>query len=203
MLRSVKPTDSEIMERVQNGDHEVFGTLVSRYAPRLCRFAESKLGDAALAEDVVQETFLAAFAARGTYNPQFAVTTWLWTILLNLCRRHWRRSRSGSASVWEDWDAATADPADRHAASPLSELILSEDERRVHELLTRLPEVQADALRLRFFGGLSFQEIASTMDCSLSGAKRRVKTGLERLAYLIRSLDHSGKTPTGPQTESE
>lgn len=182
-------TDADIMARVQTGDREVFGILVTRYAPRLLRVAESKLGDAALAEDVVQETFLAAYGARATYNPHFAVSTWLWTILLNFCRRHWKRSRSRSASVWETWDAARPDRADDETPSALMALIHAEDRQRLHELLAELPEPQADALRLRFFGGLSFDEIATTMDCSLSGAKRRVKTGLEKLSTRIHSLE--------------
>ena len=51
------------------------------------------------------------------------------------------------------------------------------------------PRVQADALRLRFFGGLKFEEISETMQCSLGTAKNRVKWGLMRLAELVRQAD--------------
>ena len=179
-------TDADIMKRVQSGDREVFELLVSRYASRLRRVAESKTGDAALAEDLVQETFLAAYGARTTYNPEFALSTWLWTILLNLCRRHWRRTRNRSQTGVPTWTAEDQSP------DALEELINAEDKQRVHDLLNQLPETQADALRLRFFGGLSYDEIAATTNCSLSGAKRRVKTGLERLSQRIRSLESTG-----------
>jgi RNA polymerase sigma-70 factor, ECF subfamily len=184
-------SDADIMARVQAGDREVFGVLVRRYAVKLLRVADSKLGDAALAEDLVQETFLSAYRARASYNPRFAVSTWLWTILLNLCRRHWQRTRRRSVSLWEQWNAECPEPSDDEAPSPLSLLIAGEDRRRLHEMLAQLPEPQADALRLRFFGGLAFEEIAATMECSLSGAKRRVKTGLERLSNHIRSLEQT------------
>jgi RNA polymerase sigma-70 factor (ECF subfamily) len=194
-------TDSDIMVRVQAGDREVFGVLVARYASRLQRVAASKVGDAALAEDLVQETFLAAYGARATYNPEFAFSTWIWTILLNLCKRHWRRSQRDSQAEESSWfSGATED----RAPDALTELIHAEDRRRVHAWLNLLPEAQADALRLRFFGGLSFDEIATTMNCSLSGAKRRVKTGLERLSQRIRSLDTSdNRSPVGLRKEEQ
>jgi RNA polymerase sigma-70 factor (ECF subfamily) len=66
--------------------------------------------------------------------------------------------------------------------SPLDEVLAREDGRLVHELLSRLPEVQADALRLRFFGGLTFPEIAAAMQCSEPGVKHRVKAGLMTLS---------------------
>ena len=181
-------TDADVMKRVQAGDREIFGLLVTRYAPRLLRVAESKTGDANLAEDLVQETFLAAYGARATYKSEFAVSTWLWTILLNLCRRHWQRSRSRARTQADLW---TTFRAEDPAPDALSELICAEDRRRIHQWLFLLPETQADALRLRFFGGLSFDQIAAAMNCSLSGAKRRVKTGLERLSQRIRSLEPS------------
>jgi RNA polymerase sigma-70 factor, ECF subfamily len=182
-------SDADIMARVQAGDREAFGLLVSRYASRLLRFADSKLQNADLAEDLVQETFLSAYRARGSYDARFAFSTWLWTILLNLCRRHWQRTRRRPVSLWEQWDAACAEPPDQQTPSALSLLIAGEDRHRLHALLEELPEPQADALRLRFFGGLAYEEIAATMECSLSGAKRRVKTGLERLSNHIRSLE--------------
>jgi RNA polymerase sigma-70 factor (ECF subfamily) len=66
-------------------------------------------------------------------------------------------------------------------------VLATERQTRLAALLDELPEPQADALRLRFFGGLRFEDIARTMDCSLSGAKRRVQTGLIKLAERIRA----------------
>src|SRR5580704_7969284 len=82
------------MCRVQAGQIELFDVLVRRYRGPLLNVAWSKLGDPTWAEDAVQETFLAAFAARATYNPRFAFRTWVWTILLNLCRRQWQRRQT-------------------------------------------------------------------------------------------------------------
>ncbi|HTI49490.1 MAG TPA: RNA polymerase sigma factor [Planctomycetaceae bacterium] len=183
------PSDVEIMRRIQGGEVELFDLLVARYRSALLRVAWSKLGNAAWAEDVVQETLLAAFAARGSYKPQFAFRTWLWTILLNLCRRQWQRRegrpREQSCSGPDAWNAnGAAEPSTGETG--LAHALRTERREHVHQLLLRLPEAQADALRLRFLAELPFAEIALTMGSSLSAAKQRVRHGLLSLATLLR-----------------
>jgi RNA polymerase sigma-70 factor (ECF subfamily) len=70
-------------------------------------------------------------------------------------------------------------------ASPVDALLASESRGNLHALLARLPPIQADAVRLRFFGGLKFQEIAGAMDCSLTTAKMRVKQGLLQMSAWL------------------
>jgi RNA polymerase sigma-70 factor (ECF subfamily) len=64
-------------------------------------------------------------------------------------------------------------------------LLAKERAAQLEALLARLSLAQADALRLRFFGGLKFQEIADTMQCSLNTAKNRVRDGLARMAEML------------------
>jgi len=166
--------DQLLMQRVQAGDHAPFVELVDRYRPRLLRFSQSSLRDSQLAEDVVQETFLAVFQARQTYNPSFAFSTWVWTILLNLVRRTRgriaKRQAREAAAYSSRPDLATGQPA--------------EDREQLDHWLLHIPESEADALRLRYFGELSFDQIAASMESSVSGAKLRVRNGLERLSEL-------------------
>jgi len=188
----VELDDVQIMCRVQAGEVELFDELVRRYRGPLLNVAWSKLGDSTWAEDVVQETFLAAFAARATYNPRFAFRTWVWTILLNLCRRQWqcRQVRPGEQSLGTSQSPELrgyCEPVTHETA--LGNILSVERQAAVHGLLTQLPDVQADALRLRFFGGLQFSEIALAMDSSVSAAKQRVKNGLVALAEYVR---HNG-----------
>ncbi len=175
-------SDADIMRQVQSGRTELFEQLVDRYRGRLLRFARSKLGDVGPAEDVVQETLLAAYSARHTYDPRFAVSTWLWTILLNLCRREWRRARTRATQSITDVEPATSETG-------LTRLLEGERRELLGRLLDELPEAEADALRLRFFGGLKFEEVADAMQSSLSGAKVRVRKGLERLSRRLRDLE--------------
>jgi len=182
--------DSQIMRQVQEGRFEPFDELVRRYRGALLRVAESKLGNAAWAEDAVQETFIAVFAARDTFNPSFAFRTWLWTILLNVCRRQLKRRARQPQSVPTHIAFASSSKLTSeepvHHESGLTRAILNERDAKLREVLLKLPDAQADALRLRFFGGLQFQEIADAMDCSLNGAKMQVKKGLLALAETLR-----------------
>lgn len=189
-------SDEELMGRVQAGDTAVFAELVRRYQPALARVAASRLGQADWADDAVQETFLAAFKGRHTYRPPHSFRTWLWTILLNQCRRSWKvRARRPRVRGWGDEPAELVEPAvfqasvERGESSPLARLLAQERAGLVDELLKQLTPVQADAVRLRFFGGLKFEEIAEATGCSLGTAKSRVKWGLLRLAELVRHAE--------------
>lgn len=176
------------MARVNRGETDCFAELVRRYQPALVRVAASRLGRADWAEDVVQETFLAAFKSCASYDPRFGFRTWLWTILLNQCHGHYqRRARSLPVEpLTGELEQSVGQGSDEHReSSPLAELLAKERAAQLEALLAQLTLAQADALRLRFFGGLKFHEIAETMQCSLSTAKNRVRFGLTRMAELL------------------
>jgi RNA polymerase sigma-70 factor, ECF subfamily len=198
--------DARIMQQVQQGEFALFDELVHRYREPLVRVACSKLGDPAWAEDAVQETFLAVFAARHTYNPQFAFRTWLWTILLNACRRQLKRRhnrpREFARSPLEATAAAPLPEPECHDTG-LSRLLLTERREQLAALLDELPEVQADALRLRFYGGLKFSEIAEAMGSSLGAAKVRVKNGLLTLASRLRDEGYGYGDADGADDEGD
>jgi RNA polymerase sigma-70 factor (ECF subfamily) len=180
-------SDAALVARVRAGQTECFDELVRRYQPALARVARSRLGRADWAEDVVQETFLAAFKSCASYDPRFSFRTWLWTILLNQCRGHYQRRWRGVATerLGGEHEISKQTRDEHPAGSPLVSLLAKERAERLEAILAQLTAVQSDALRLRFFGGLKFQEIADAMQCSLNTAKLRVRTGLVRMAELL------------------
>lgn len=188
-------TDDQIMLRVLDGQPELFEELVRRHRPSLLRTAQHTLRNHALAEEAVQDTFLAAYAKRATFDPQYPFRGWLWTILLNACRTIGRREqrrtdRPGHQSIHDEHIQP------RSADDAFASVLDAERNALLSQHLDHLPDVQADALRLRFFGGLTFEEIATAMDSSLNGARQRVKRGLERLAASIRHA-HSSDSDEG------
>ncbi len=190
MLAAVAALDAQspdglLVAATLAGDDEAFALLMQRYQGALLKAAISRVGRREIAEEAVQEAFLCAHRWLATYDSRFSFRTWLWTILLNQCARHGKReARQGVQARGEQANVELA-----ASASPLDALLAREVSERLHELLTRLPEAQADALRLRFFGGLTFPEIAAAMSCSEAGAKNRVKTGLLKLAgWLNRNV---------------
>lgn len=174
-------TDTEIMLRVQAGDVGLYAVLVDRYRIRLNRFAQSKLNNASDAEDLVQETFLAAYHSRNSYSAEFAFSTWIWTIALNLSRKQFRRENR-EAAVQREF--ARNSVKQSNLENPVEVMLQAEKQDLLNEWLSQLPDYQSDAIRLKFFGGLRYEEIALAMDCSVSGAKRRVKVGLQKLFVI-------------------
>lgn len=193
--------DAEIMQRVIAGDLRSFDELVRRYREPLLRVAWSKLGHREWAEDVVQEAFLAAFAARETYNPDFAFRTWLWTILLNLCRRQWQRRAKQGQTLHESFQTRAdgrciAEPVSHE--SGLAHMLATEQRQEVLRLIARLPEPQGDAIRLRFFANMKYDDIAATMDSAVSTAKVRVRNGLVALTQMLRAEENEMFGPGEP-----
>lgn len=195
MESPAQQSDATLIARVARGERECFAELVRRYQPALRRVAASRLGRRDWAEDVVQETFLATFKSCASYDPRYSFRTWLWTILLNQCNGHYqRRRRSVPLAPLNELSEQTAAPASLSGGgeSPLAELLSRERAAQLEVLLAELTLSQADALRLRFFGGLKFHEIAETMQCSLNTAKNRVRLGLESMAELLEASGARG-----------
>jgi RNA polymerase sigma-70 factor, ECF subfamily len=187
--------DGSLIAAALAGEEEAFALLVRRYQGALVKAAVSRMGKRELAEEAVQEAFLCAHRWLATYDSRYSFRTWLWTILLNQCSRQARREgRHNAPSANSIRDVET--PHECSQPSPLEQLLSRESSEQVRSLLRQLPDVQADALRLRFFGGLTFPEIAAAMQCSEAGAKHRVKTGLLKLSEWLGCSDEqpAGRT---------
>src|SRR5882724_654289 len=89
--------DRELMEQVAKGDQGAFGDLAQRYSGKLLAVAGRLLGSRADAEDAVQRAFLQCYAGAAGYNPQWAVSTWLYRILTNVCVDELRRRDTRTA----------------------------------------------------------------------------------------------------------
>jgi RNA polymerase sigma-70 factor (ECF subfamily) len=184
-------TDGMLISAVLAGEREQFALLVRRYERALVRTAQSRLGRDDWADDVVQETFLCALKWLHTYDSRYGFRTWLWTILLNQCHRCWKKhSRDLLIGSWPEIESRQEISVEiarqlRTENNPSEQLLARERVQLLDAILFRLPEAQADALRLRFFGELKYPEIATAMNCSLSTAKNRVKWGLMKMAEFL------------------
>ena len=169
--------------------------IVQRYRKALLRLANQQLGQPQLAEDVVQETFLNAFRWLNTYDSKYSFRTWLWTILKNACHRAYEHSSrrakinnsgSGSSNLMEQISS--------NELSAFDQLVSKEDHQHVRLLLDQLSDLQAEAVKLRFFGQMKFQEVADLLGCSLPAAKARVRQGLIHLTELIEQEQSQSQT---------
>ena len=185
------------MLALRGGDGAAFDALFRRWAGRLLRYLERVVGDAATAEDLVQEAFLRVYRARERYQPGARFSTWLYTIgtrlALNELRRPVRRSPHPSA---DDPGArapvlvAEASPPDRIAGARL----LAE---RVEVHLRELPERQRAALLLAAVEGLSYAEVAAALQTTEKSVKALVHRARAALADRLAAAEAGGGSCRG------
>lgn len=183
-------SDGEAIFEVRSGNPAAFEPLVRRYRPALLRTAYARLGNTQSAEDAVQEAFLSAFRSLHTYDSRHSFRSWLWSILINQCRTDYRKNKSKkqvpASQLGSAYDAVIENQSSDNADAAES-LIWNESLESIHKLLNDIPTEQAEAIQLRFFGEMKYEEIAHATDCGVTTAKRRVRSGLESISQRLKS----------------
>ncbi|MBL4848273.1 MAG: sigma-70 family RNA polymerase sigma factor [Planctomycetes bacterium] len=174
------------MARYQAGDTEAFQELYRRYAPRLQGLMRRSLFRQEEAADLVQQTFLHLHRARNDFRTGALLRPWLFTIALNLKRKHFRTVARRPASELGEIDPAGNDPG------PGSPLERSEEQAAVREALAKLPAGTREVIELHWFEGLPFAEVAQTVGASLSAVKVRAHRGYKALRELLADRNQAG-----------
>ena len=175
-------TDEELVARSKTGDTESFNQLVKRWERPIFALAYRTLGREEDARDVTQETFLRAFRALSGFKGDAKFSSWLYRIALNLCRDWMRRDRRAPVVPVPDGLEVQDLAAQREPAESVEDLAArAELSREVAKAMAHLPAEQRQAIILKEYHGLTFQEIADLMRCPLSTVKTRVYQGLSTL----------------------
>ena len=192
--------DVRLMLAFRGGDDAAFEALFERWAGKLLRFLERMVRDTAVAEELVQETFLRVHRARSRYEPDAKFSTWLYTIASNVARnelrRPFRRAPHDSTDIERD-DGPSLELAAEE--SPVDEIVNARREGAdVEAALQRLPERQRAALWLAAVEGLPYAEVARALETSESSVKalvHRARVALaEQLANARANLVTENKT---------
>src|SRR5215203_3991238 len=175
-------TDEELVARSKTGDAESFNQLVKRWERPIFALAYRTLGREEDARDVTQETFLRAFRALAGFKGDAKFSSWLYRIALNLCRDWMRKERRAPLAEVPEGVAIEDLASERGPTETVEDLAArAELGREVAKAMTHLPPEQRQAIILKEYHGLTFQEIADLMRCSLSTVKTRVYQGLSTL----------------------
>jgi RNA polymerase sigma-70 factor (ECF subfamily) len=183
-------TDELLMRKVAKGDLAAFRLLMERWEGAAKRYAYRLFGDYQAAEDAAQETFVRLFRSAGRYEPTAKFSTYFYTVLGNHCRdrlRAARRRKAGGESI-EDVFVIDDSVAAPEALSPEPRVETEEERALVREAIGELPEKLQEALSLREFEGLSYEEIAGAMGANLGEIKTWIHRGRKRLAHRLRRL---------------
>ena len=172
-------TDDELMVDQIAGDENALRVLVERWERPVFAFLVRMLGSPEEAEDLCQDTFISMIKASGRYRPDGKFQSWLFRIAGNLARSRLRRRKILR------WLPLTAEQAETPAGDPdaLARLTGREERHLVQGAVARLPDRQRQALVLKQYQDLSYQEIADAMGTSVSSVQmllHRAMTTLRR-----------------------
>lgn len=161
-----------------------FSDVYLQHADGIYRFALERTRSAAVAEDIVGDTMLAALEAIDTYDPsRGSVSAWLFTIARNRIRNHQRAQRRFWTKLSRLWSAT--DDADE-----LPDLVVrTERAVRVRSALARLSTTDHEVILLRYSGGLTSREISELLGVSDGAIRVRLTRALQRLATELGGID--------------
>ncbi len=191
-LQGTREIDQELVERAQRGDKRAFGLLVEKYQRKLGRLLSRLIRDPAEVEDVVQESFIKAYRALPNFRGDSAFYTWLYRIGINTAKNYLvsmgRRPQVSDDVEIEDAENFEDGDELRTAETPETELMSKEIAQTVNDTVNSLPEELRTAITLREIEGLSYEEIATLMNCPIGTVRSRIFRARETIAERLRPL---------------
>ncbi|MCK9505946.1 MAG: RNA polymerase sigma factor RpoE [Porticoccaceae bacterium] len=184
-------SDKQLVERVQKGDKRAFDMLVLKYQYKVHGIVSRYINDFDEVNDVVQDAFIKAYRALGNFRGESQFYTWLYRIAVNTAKNYLvSRSRRPPASDVDFEEAEFYSGSDglKDVDSPENLLFRDELEKVVDDAIQSLPEDLKTALTLREFEGLSYEDIATVMDCPVGTVRSRIFRAREAIDGQIKNL---------------
>ena len=182
-------------EQFRNGDETALPRVYQRYAGAMYATAYNLLGNRDLAADAVQQAFIQAWRAAGSFDPARGLQPWLYAITRRAAIDTYRRQRRESQHV--SYDAATdgSRPDDRAFAVDGPSLDSTWQVWQVRQALDRLHPDERQVLRLAYHEGLTQSEIAEVLGVAIGTVKSRTARAQRRLAALLGHLRATAAEP--------
>ncbi len=194
---SDREVDQQLVERVQSGDKRAFDLLVSKYQRKLGRLLSRFIRDPSEVEDVTQEAFIKAYRALPNFRGDSAFYTWLYRIGINTAKNHLvamgRRAPTSTEMDAEEAENLESGEQLRDLNTPENQMMSRQVGDTVNQTLLELPEELRTALTLREIEGLSYEEIATAMQCPVGTVRSRIFRAREAVAEKLRPLLGTGK----------
>ncbi len=186
-----KGSDQLLVDRVKQGDKGAFDLLVLKYQHKLAKVIGRYVRDHAEVLDVAQESFIKAYRALPSFRGESAFYTWLYRIAINTAKNHLvSQSRRSSELAIDLRDAEQFDGASelKEYATPERLLLRDEIQRTVVEAVEELPEDLRTAITLRELEGMSYEEIAISMQCPIGTVRSRIFRAREAINKRLEPL---------------
>jgi RNA polymerase sigma-70 factor (ECF subfamily) len=187
-----REVDQLLVERAQRGDKRAFEMLVAKYQRKLGRLLSRFIRDSAEVEDVAQEAFIKAYRALPSFRGDSAFYTWLYRIGINTAKNYLVAlgRRAPTTTEFDSEEAENFEDGDqlRDMNTPEAELMSKQIASTVNETMLALPEELRTAITLREIEGLSYEDIATIMNCPIGTVRSRIFRARETIAEQLRPM---------------
>jgi len=194
---SDREIDQQLVERAQRGDKHAFELLVAKYQRKLARLLSRFIRDPAEVEDVAQEAFIKAYRALPSFRGDSAFYTWLYRIGINTAKNYLvaMGRRAPTATEFDSEEAENFEDGEqlRDVNTPENEMMSKQIAQTVNQTMEALPEELRTAIVLREIDGLSYEEIATVMNCPIGTVRSRIFRARETIAERLRPLLDTAK----------
>ena len=192
-----REVDQQLVERAQRGDKKAFELLVAKYQRKINRLLSRFIRDSAEIDDVSQEAFIKAYRALPSFRGESAFYTWLYRIAVNTAKNYLVAAgrRAPTSTQFDSEEAENFEEGHqlRHMNTPEAELMSKQIASTVNQTMNELPEELRTAIVLREIDGMSYEDIASAMNCPIGTVRSRIFRARETIAERIRPLLGTGK----------
>jgi RNA polymerase sigma-70 factor (ECF subfamily) len=187
--------EQDLIRESSQGDRESFRVLVERYQNRMLRLVSQIVHSREDAEDIVQESFVKAYASLGSFRQQSSFYTWLYRIAFNLAIDWKRRAarRGGDKYELGDIDQGKVTAAVPQAETPSDQIYRKEQSKLISAALEQLSEEHRSVIVLREVDGLSYEEIAKVTNSSIGTVMSRLHYARKKLQVALQELRPEGR----------
>ncbi len=188
---SSQASDQKLVKRVQKGDKGAFDLLVLKYQHKIVNLIMRYVRDPELALDIAQEAFIKAYRALPRFRGDSAFYTWMYRIAVNTAKNYLAAQRRRPANV--ELDLQDPEQYDLHAKlketdTPEGITLSNELRETVERAIAALPEDLRTAIILRELEGMSYEEIAQTMECPVGTVRSRIFRARDAIGKKVGSM---------------
>jgi len=176
-------SDLELVAEVRNGNRRAYTELMRRYQQRIYWVVRRIVGGHAEADDVVQETFVKAFLGLGDFRGDSSFFTWLYRIAVNMSLNAVRKQHLVSYLRQSEIISQLLPAKD----NPAEELEWKETESALQRAVGRLPEKQRAVFVMRYYDGMSYEEISAVLKTSVGGLKANYFHALRKVQEYLKN----------------
>lgn len=184
-------TDAQLVRRVQKGDKGAFDLLVLKYQHKIINLVMRYVRDPDMALDIAQDAFLKAYRALPRFRGESAFYTWMYRIAVNTAKNHLAAQRRRPMDVeldFQDPEQFELHAKLRETDTPEGLTLGAELHAAVEKAIAALPEDLRTAIVLRELEGMSYEEIAETMECPVGTVRSRIFRARDAISKKIGTL---------------